>query len=130
MPFWKTKASTPSSTTAGDTPEQSIVPQEAPVAGAVGVNEERKDDAAAGSSSFQEHAVENEKVVEHYAPGNTSNDPITENKDVEATAEASENTEEDDEANIVYPSGLKLALLTFGLCMAVFVVALDNTIIA
>lgn len=29
-----------------------------------------------------------------------------------------------------YPSGLKLALLTFGLCMATFTVALDNTIIA
>ncbi|KAG9785692.1 MFS transporter, partial [Aureobasidium melanogenum] len=35
---------------------------------------------------------------------------------------------EDDEA--VYPSGVKLALITLALCLAVFLVALDNTIIA
>ena len=35
--------------------------------------------------------------------------------------------EEDDETN--YPKGLPLAILTFGLCMVTFVVALDNTII-
>ncbi|EXJ79016.1 hypothetical protein A1O3_08517 [Capronia epimyces CBS 606.96] len=35
---------------------------------------------------------------------------------------------EDDEA--VYPSGLKLALITLALCLSVFLVALDNTIIA
>lgn len=34
----------------------------------------------------------------------------------------------DDEA--VYPSGLKLALITLALCLSVFLVALDNTIIA
>lgn len=32
--------------------------------------------------------------------------------------------------NIIYPTGFKLAMLTFGLCMAQFVVALDNTVIA
>lgn len=31
---------------------------------------------------------------------------------------------------IVYPSGVQLGVLTFGLCLATFVVALDNTIIA
>ena len=35
--------------------------------------------------------------------------------------------EEDDETK--YPKGVPLAILTFGLCMALFVVALDNTII-
>lgn len=34
----------------------------------------------------------------------------------------------DDEA--VYPSGVKLALITLALCLSVFLVALDNTIIA
>ena len=43
-----------------------------------------------------------------------------ENKDEE------EKEEEDDN---VYPGGAALAILTFGLCMATFVVALDNTII-
>jgi hypothetical protein len=34
--------------------------------------------------------------------------------------------DDDDEKN--YPGGTQLALLTFGLCMATFVVALDNTV--
>ena len=38
------------------------------------------------------------------------------------------NGETDDDSK--YPSGTKLALLTFGLAMATFVIALDNTIIA
>lgn len=37
-------------------------------------------------------------------------------------------TEEADD-EIKYPGGFALAILTFGLCMAIFVVALDNTII-
>ncbi|KAI9691805.1 MAG: hypothetical protein M1822_007877 [Bathelium mastoideum] len=39
-------------------------------------------------------------------------------------------TETDPEDETQYPSGLKLAVLSFGLCLAIFVVALDNTIIA
>lgn len=35
----------------------------------------------------------------------------------------------DDGFEVIYPGGLQLALLTFGLCMATFTVALDNTII-
>jgi hypothetical protein len=35
-----------------------------------------------------------------------------------------------DEEAIVYPTGAKLALISLGLCLATFVVALDNTIIA
>jgi len=38
--------------------------------------------------------------------------------------------EEEDDENIVYPSGLPLILLTIGLCLATFTVALDNSIIA
>lgn len=37
--------------------------------------------------------------------------------------------EEEQEDESVYPGGAALAILTFGLCMATFVVALDNTII-
>lgn len=36
----------------------------------------------------------------------------------------------EDEDEIVYPGGLKLALITLALCLSVFLVALDNTIIA
>lgn len=35
-----------------------------------------------------------------------------------------ETGEEDDEVEVVYPNGLQLGLLTFGLCMATFTVAL------
>lgn len=36
----------------------------------------------------------------------------------------------DDDDEIVYPSGIKFAVITLALCLAVFLVALDNTIIA
>lgn len=48
-------------------------------------------------------------------------------KDGEVAECTAENAEQDE---IVYPGGLQLGLLTFGLCMATFTVALDNTIIA
>ena len=35
-----------------------------------------------------------------------------------------------DEDEIIFPTGLKLALITLALCLSVFLVALDNTIIA
>jgi len=37
---------------------------------------------------------------------------------------------EDDDANADYPSGAKLVLITVALCLSVFCMALDNTIIA
>ena len=36
----------------------------------------------------------------------------------------------DDEDEVVYPTGLKFVVITIALCLAVFLVALDNTIIA
>ena len=41
-----------------------------------------------------------------------------------------ENTVDDQNDDSKYPGGAKLGILTFGLCMAIFVIALDNTIIA
>jgi hypothetical protein len=38
--------------------------------------------------------------------------------------------DEGDDANTVYPNGLQLGLLTLGLCLATFVQALDNAILA
>jgi hypothetical protein len=54
-------------------------------------------------------------------------DSPEQNSEVKKETEAS-NGETDDDSR--YPSGTKLALLTFGLAMATFVIALDNTIIA
>ena len=44
-----------------------------------------------------------------------------------AEEQAGTDTEAEDESK--YPGGFALGILTFGLCMATFVVALDNTII-
>lgn len=49
-------------------------------------------------------------------------------KAVEEITAAPEVREGDDEA--VYPTGIKLFLVTIALCLSVFLVALDNTIIA
>ena len=46
------------------------------------------------------------------------------------TEEEVDKPEHHGEDEIVYPSGFKLALITLALCMSVFLVALDNTIIA
>jgi hypothetical protein len=46
---------------------------------------------------------------------------------VDASAKEASDAED---GEIVYPGGVQLGLLTFGLCMATFTVALDNTIIA
>lgn len=68
--------------------------------------------------------------------------PVTEEKSAEAEAErvlqSSDNSsleKETDPANakdaeIEYPGGLKLFVITVALCLSVFLVALDNTIIA
>ena len=50
-----------------------------------------------------------------------------EEKDGESAGDTVDDDQNDDSK---YPGGGKLAILTFGLCMATFVVALDNTIIA
>ncbi|TVY44502.1 Efflux pump [Lachnellula subtilissima] len=54
--------------------------------------------------------------------------PIVQRDVAVGVKESGEEGESDDE--IVYPGGLQLGILTFGLCVATFVVALDNTILA
>lgn len=44
--------------------------------------------------------------------------------------EAAEAVAERDEDNLEYPTGMKLAVISLALCLAVFLMALDNTIIA
>ncbi|KAK4551814.1 hypothetical protein LTR86_010900 [Recurvomyces mirabilis] len=61
--------------------------------------------------------------------------PLQNEKEVNVTAGVSTDdgktpAADDDGDEFKYPSGTKLALLTLGLCLATFVVALDNTIIA
>ncbi|KAI9880358.1 MAG: hypothetical protein M1830_003969 [Pleopsidium flavum] len=75
-------------------------------------------DAGATSRNTEKHAVID--VDRHVA------NPETVAEVDEKKAEGDEEIEDESK----YPNGVPLAILTFGLCMAIFVVALDNTIIA
>ncbi|KAI9713859.1 MAG: hypothetical protein M1820_000589 [Bogoriella megaspora] len=57
-------------------------------------------------------------------------DPTHHESQNEVSQDAEDATAEDVEDESKYPGGFKLAILTLGLCLALFVVALDNTIIA
>ena len=57
--------------------------------------------------------------------------PVQDEKEMgEQAAAAGASDDEDDEANFVYPTAWKLAAITIALCLSVFCMALDNTIIA
>ena len=82
----------------------------------------------------------NEKA-EHTGSDSVTEDHANDNentKDAAGVTDAIQRSESGHEENTVdeqnddskYPGGAKLGVLTFGLCMAIFVVALDNTIIA
>ena len=80
--------------------------------------------------------AQNDEKGQHAIEEHGSTDPTETEKEVATvtdteTANAGvEDASNADEDEIVYPQKLQLALLTFGLCMATFTVALDNTIIA
>lgn len=69
---------------------------------------------------------QNAPIEENESP--ETNAPIV--RDGETTDGNASNAAKAEDEEIVYPGGLALGLLTFGLCMATFTVALDNTIIA
>jgi hypothetical protein len=88
--------------------EEDVEVVSSPVTGSAGVVElSRNHSEAEAPASNGEH----EKV----APAEQSNEN-GDTKDVEVSKGDAE--EEDEEANMVFPSGIPLALLTFGLCMA------------
>lgn len=76
-----------------------------------------KPDAIGRDDSKEDVGARGEKIV--------AADKVEE-KDGESAGDAVDEQNDDSK----YPGGGKLAILTFGLCMATFVVALDNTIIA
>jgi hypothetical protein len=65
-------------------------------------------------------------------PISSSSEPLP-NTDIEREKGSCEHThgaQEDTNEDIVYPTGLVLAAIVLALCLAVFLVALDQTIIA
>lgn len=115
----------------------SPLPEVAPTLGGVGVVFEDAEKADAAATSFQHHQVEppadhqhkqldTEKgshVVTESASAGTGA-PIVEKDGV---IEGTDGSSGDDDNGNHYISGVPLVLLTFGLCMATFTVALDNT---
>lgn len=97
-------------------------------------------DSEKTAAASQEPSVLGEKgVIEATAPATTTlataAEPAVvadEKNDVqEQTADARSNASaSDDEENFEYPSGFRLAAITIALCLSVFCMALDNTIIA
>lgn len=113
----------------------SPLPEVAPTIGGVGVvyEDEKKADAAA--TAFQHHDSSELPADHHHEPLDPEKQshenasagtgaPIVDRDGVVAGAE--ESSGEEDDGNH-YISGAPLVLLTFGLCMATFTVALDNT---
>ena len=114
----------------------SPLPEAAPVLGAVGFVGEDEEKAKAAATAFKHHQSPPPAHHENGTAHGEKGEHVIESNgvagagvttDTELNPEASE---EDDEDNIVYPGTTQLALLTFGLCVATFTVALDNTIIA
>ncbi len=108
----------------------SPLPAEAPVLGAAGIVLESEEKANAAATAFMHH----QSPPTHHEHGEKGQDIVTENggatttstgttTEAELTQEESE-AEADDE--IVFPGTTQLALLTFGLCIATFTVALGE----
>jgi MFS transporter, DHA2 family, glioxin efflux transporter len=76
-------------------------------------------------------SLEKEKDIPQVAGEARSTSSSESRRKVETTGldEAKALDKPDDEEDIVYPTGAKLASITFALCISVFLLALDNTII-
>ncbi|KAK5000659.1 hypothetical protein LTR66_000506 [Elasticomyces elasticus] len=78
---------------------------------------------AAASLKDEEPEIEVPVVTEHYRRELQTGEESRDGPKKAVTSEASETSP-------VYPTGMKLGLITLALCLSVFLVALDNTIVA
>jgi len=120
--------------------KSSPLPEVAPVLGVGGFVSEPSEKAQEAASAFKQHSspsptrhddfyqAEKESRVITEPSESPENNASVENAPV-ARQEGDNGDSNDEEDEIVYPGGIQLALLTFGLCMATFTIALDNTII-
>jgi len=122
--------------------KSSPLPEVAPVLGVGGFVSESSEKAQEAASAFKQHSspsptrhndvyqAEKESRIITEAGESPENNASVENAAVaRPEAEGDNGDSNDEEDEIVYPGGVQLALLTFGLCMATFTIALDNTII-
>ena len=88
-------------------------------------NRSKKDQAETTTPEIKaEEITPSDRETAYVQPqSKVGDDKVTEKK-----ADGDEEEEEDDETR--YPKAMKLTLITIALCLAVFCMALDNTIIA
>ncbi|KAG4415640.1 hypothetical protein IFR04_011199 [Cadophora malorum] len=120
----------------------SPVPENAPVLGAFGYVGEPKEKAEEAATAFKHHPTEPplHRDHEHSEDARSHRDEkdihiLEEGKEIKEGGDghastSNENTDGEDDDEVVYPGKYQLGLLTLGLCLATFTVALDNTIIA
>ncbi|TDL27600.1 putative major facilitator superfamily transporter [Rickenella mellea] len=86
-----------------------------------------RDEKAPAPSQAEAITVDEKRISKDVEPSTRSNDDAKpESGDAQATTTQTEEVEDESK----YPSGFPLGILTAGLCMVTFVIALDNTIIA
>jgi hypothetical protein len=112
----------------------SQIPAEAPALGAVGFDLEDEEKADAAATAFK-HVHSSSPAPHEHGPGQEKNGPhLVEENGVAApatgtttdTEETQVGSEADAEEEVVFPGNTQLALLTFGLCVATFTVALGE----
>jgi hypothetical protein len=124
-----------------------VVPVVSPGPGDVGFVRESPRRAEEAANVFKYHPLEEEKygpLADHSGKPRENNEagsgvveyygtPTTNETKVKAPATVSRDDRgeiegEKGEKSVDYPSGIKLGLVTFGLCLTTFCVTLDNTV--
>ncbi|KAL9623094.1 MAG: hypothetical protein Q9160_002608 [Pyrenula sp. 1 TL-2023] len=91
-----------------------------------GQNPQSETHSTTSSSDLEKREVPTEPAVER-----RSSESVRGERKLETTAlEEAKELDRPQDDDIEYPTGLKLAIITIALCLSVFLVALDNTIIA
>jgi hypothetical protein len=117
-------ASTPSQ------PASPIEPNEATVPSSEKAGLEEKDEGAVGADGGVTGAVAPLTPPAHATVETKDETTVDINRTASTATTDSDAGQPGEDDETKYPKGGPLALLTFGLCLATFVVALDNTIIA
>lgn len=113
----------------------SPIPEVAPVLGAVGFVGEPSENAQRATTAFKHHPVE---PLAHHDEKHVPEEHAAQVSDKEGSAgtaapivkESEQETDGEADDEIIYPGKLQLGLLTLGLCLATFTVALGTPAIS
>lgn len=110
----------------------SPLPTEAPVLGAVGFVGESFEKSEAAATAFKHHPSPAPATHDHAEHHGEKGGLVVDEKGVAGSGKGTESettpgeTDGEDDDEVIYPGGLQLSLLTFGLCVATFTVALGE----